>query len=527
MAGKYSGVGVTPKSTPQSQPIPGYEKVMSKNSAGGYTFDITCFKRLERFLILGSDSNTYYASAQKLSTENYESLNKCLAQDYKQTIDLIVDVSHNGRASSNDPALFALAVCASSKDCNVVRYAMSKLPLVARIGTHLFTFVQYVKERRSFGRAVRKGLSDWYLTKSPVDVSYQMAKYQSRNGMSHGDVFRLSHLNAGGSEINPLVRWALGKGDAGVLFGMVECLEHMNEAKSKDQVINLINLYNAPREVVPTEFLKDPDVWKAMLPSMGLEAIVRNLGNMSNYGVFADKDALSFVTGKLNDKEVVRKARLHPIKSLVGMMQYNQGHGNKGTNTWPVNRLVSQSVENAFYNGFASVESTGKNIYYGVDVSGSMGYYGGVCGIEKLTARMCAAALTMVLAESEKNYIIRGFSHKLVDIPIYPGMRLEKVMDVMSSIPYGATDCSLPVQDALDRNLDVDLFVNITDNETWYGQSHVSQLLDRYRNRVGHRVKFVTVALTATNSSINNQDDLDSLDAVGMDSNLPAIINNL
>jgi 60 kDa SS-A/Ro ribonucleoprotein len=525
MAGKYSGVGVTPKSTPQSQPIPGYEKVMSKNSAGGYTFDIGSYKRLERFLILGSDSNTYYSSREKLALENFDALNKCLQDDWKKTIDLIVDVSSNGRASSNDPALFALAVCASSKNCNIVRYAMSKLPLVARIGTHLFTFVQYVKERRSFGRAIRKGISDWYLEKSPVDVSYQMAKYQSRNGMSHGDVFRLSHLNAGNTEINPLVRWALGKPDNGVLFGMVECLEHMNEAKTKDQVINLISLYNAPREVVPTEYLKDPDVWRAMLPGMGLEAMVRNLGNMTMYGVFNKKESLDYVTNKLNDPLAVRKARLHPIKSLIAMMQYRMGHGNKGNNTWAVNRHIDYAIENAFYNGFAAVEPTGQKIYYGLDISGSMGMYS-VCGVDGFTPRMATAALSMVLAATEKNYIIRGFSHQLIDININPGMKLNDAINVLSGLPFGGTNCSLPIQDAIQRNLDIDMFVTMTDNESWYG-SHPWQLLEQYRKRVGHRVKFVTVAMTATNSSIGNPNDLDSLEAIGFDADLPKIINEL
>jgi 60 kDa SS-A/Ro ribonucleoprotein len=524
-ARRYSGVGLVPKTTPQSHPIPGYEKVMSKNGAGGYTFDITCFKRLERFLILGSDSGTMYASAQKLSTENYESLNKCLEQDYKQAIDLIADVSFNGRASSNDPALFALAVCASSKDCNVVRYAMSKLPLVARIGTHLFTFVQYLKERRSFGRAIRKGIADWYLAKKPTDVSYQMAKYQSRNGMSHADVFRLSHLNAGQSQINPLVRWSLEKKD-GVdgLFGMVECLELMRRATTKSEVIRLIGLYNAPREVVPTEYLKDPDVWKAMLPSMGLEAIVRNLGNMSSYGVFNDKQTVDFVTGKLNDPMAVRKARLHPLKSLVAMMQYKMGHGAKGNNSWTVNRHIEYAIENAFYNGFAAVEPTGQKTYYGLDISGSMGW-GVIGGIDNFTPRMAVAALCMVLASTETNYYIRGFSHNLIDVPIKPGMKLDEAIRVMSDLPFGGTNCALPIEDAIQRNLDVDMFVTMTDNESWYGQSHAFQVLEQYRKRVGHRVKFVTVGMTATNSSINNPNDFDALDCVGFDADLPRIIN--
>ncbi len=40
------------KITPQAQPIPGSAQV--PNSAGGYTWPVTDWMRLERFLVLGS-----------------------------------------------------------------------------------------------------------------------------------------------------------------------------------------------------------------------------------------------------------------------------------------------------------------------------------------------------------------------------------------------------------------------------------------------------------------------------------------
>ncbi len=41
------------KTTPQTEPIPG--KAQVKNSAGGYSFAVDDWTRLDRFLILGSE----------------------------------------------------------------------------------------------------------------------------------------------------------------------------------------------------------------------------------------------------------------------------------------------------------------------------------------------------------------------------------------------------------------------------------------------------------------------------------------
>lgn len=52
MAARYAK-HVSTRRTPQSQPIPG--QPMVPNSAGGYTFAVDDWTRLERFLILGNE----------------------------------------------------------------------------------------------------------------------------------------------------------------------------------------------------------------------------------------------------------------------------------------------------------------------------------------------------------------------------------------------------------------------------------------------------------------------------------------
>src|ERR1700733_2090866 len=105
--------------TVQSQPIPGREAEMTPNSAGGYTFQIDDFGRLERFLILGTEGGTYYASERDLTKESVKSVERAIAADGLRVVETVIELSHSGRAPKNDPALLVLAMCAGSSDLAV------------------------------------------------------------------------------------------------------------------------------------------------------------------------------------------------------------------------------------------------------------------------------------------------------------------------------------------------------------------------------------------------------------------------
>src|SRR3954453_19137177 len=98
------------KKTPQSQPIPGTAQV--RNDSAGYVWAVDDWARLRRFLILGSEGGSYYASERTLTRENAQALERCLAQDGPRAVAEIVRVSAQGRAPKNDPAIFALAMAA-------------------------------------------------------------------------------------------------------------------------------------------------------------------------------------------------------------------------------------------------------------------------------------------------------------------------------------------------------------------------------------------------------------------------------
>ena len=121
----------------------------SVNSAGGYVFEIDDAARLRRFLTLGVDGGTYYAAPMELARENAEVVGRLAVTDPAMLVATIVDVSTQGAAPRQNPALFALAYAASVPESS--QAALAALPLVARTGTHLFLFATYVEQFRGWG----------------------------------------------------------------------------------------------------------------------------------------------------------------------------------------------------------------------------------------------------------------------------------------------------------------------------------------------------------------------------------------
>src|SRR5690349_3443631 len=82
------------------------------NVAGGYTFAVDDWARLRRFLTLGTDGGTFYASDRDVTYDNADVVFRLTVTDPIGLVDRIVEVSEAGRAPRQNPALFALAIAA-------------------------------------------------------------------------------------------------------------------------------------------------------------------------------------------------------------------------------------------------------------------------------------------------------------------------------------------------------------------------------------------------------------------------------
>ena len=255
---------------------------------------------------------------------------------------------------------------------------------------------------------------------------------------------------------------------------------------------------------------------------MGLTALVRNLGNMSRIGLIKPLSAAEkLVAERLSDEQVIRKSRLHPFNILVALKTYQQGHGFRGTNSWTVSQRVCAALDDAFYKAFKNVEPTGKRFFFGLDVSGSM------TSKMQNTNVSCAeatAALSLVTMNVEPQTYVMGFANTFRDLGIRKGVTLTAAAKKTHDNNFGSTDCSLPMTYALSKQIPVDVFVVMTDNETYAGRVHPSAALQDYRNKMKINAKLIVVGMTATNFSIADPTDAGMLDICGFDTAVPAIM---
>src|SRR5688572_12683761 len=85
------------------QRVPLLGEAMVANDAGGYVYALDDWARLDRFLILGSEGGTFYASELRLTRENATVVQRCIAADGARAVVRIVEISVSVRAPKQEP----------------------------------------------------------------------------------------------------------------------------------------------------------------------------------------------------------------------------------------------------------------------------------------------------------------------------------------------------------------------------------------------------------------------------------------
>ena len=512
--------------TPQCKAIPGREAEMQTNNAGGVTFVLDKWAQFDRFLIMGTEGGNYYTSQKPLTLENAKNALNCIKENGKDAVDRIVQISVEGRAMKNDPAIFALALAASFGSPETVAYAFEKMPAVCRIGTHLFQFAETFNSFGKWRAVAKRGFAKWY-AKSEDKLALQLLKYQQRNGWSHRDVLRLAHVKPENEVKNAMFKWVTNdraKVENVKLPEIMDAFENLHADPSVNKAIDGIKNHSLSWEMLPTSLLKDTKIWEALIPTMGMTALIRNLGRMSSIGLLSPlTSSEKNVIARLNNVEEIQRARIHPIAVLNAINTFSKGKGDKGALTWQPHIKIIDALNAAFYASFKNVEPSGENYFIGIDCSGSM--FGASCmGLPNITAAEAAAVMAMAVARTEKNYFIGGFTTGMAPLSISPNMNLDKVLQVIRTFKWGGTDCAQPMIYAKKHHMDIDKFVIFTDNETWAGQIQPVQALKQYRDKFG-KGKLIVCGTSTSHFTIADPKDAGMLDIVGFDSAIPQLIS--
>jgi len=575
---------------------------MTANAAGGFVFRLDARSRLRRFLVLGSDTPTFYADSRSLTLGNVEGVLAALREDGLGAVAEIVAVSEGGRAPNNDPALYALALAASygargapgvelAADAPLAdrlarsgdpaapavrRAALDALPRVARTAAHALVFVGFLESLRGWGRGPRRALARWFESLDDSRLALQAVKYRVRGGWAMRDLLRLSHPRIAGEDRRVLVEWILRRdldeadirahddrlraagdsrsatprrhavrpgpevvADARARLPLIDGHHRVAEAASAREAARAVRDFGLPHECVPQRFLDAPEVWEALLPSMPMGALVRNLNRMTAAGLLRPgSEAARHVAERLTDEGALRAARVHPFRMLVALRVYQSGRGILGDLSWDPAREVVDALDAGFYAAFGAVEATGRRHVLGLDVSVSMrasflaGAWKGRTPVRgPVSARVASAAMALVTIASEPGCFVGGFTagrgasgDGFTPLDVSPRRRLDDVVRSVSDLPFGGTDAALPIAYAARHGIPADAFVIYTDNETWAGREAVTQALRRYRDRTGIPARLVAVGMTATEYSVADPADPLQANVVGFDADAPAII---
>lgn len=509
----------------------------SKNNAGGYSFTVTDKDRFRRFLTIGTESGTYYVGEAKLTDDSVKFIDKYIGSAGVDAINEIVEVSDQGLAPKNDQAIFALAVAFRSNDAATKEAAKAAVNKVCRTATHLFMFVGFLKNVAGMGRAKTTAIANWYDQKSDDQVAFQAVKYRSRNGFTHRDILRLAHPR--GLDEN-LVNFMLGKDyDLAQVPSIVQAFDRLQSAKTEGEVLSTIAAHdNVSWEMIPTEFHKSPEVWKALFKSgIPQMALLRNVTRMARLGLFDDMVFAADYAKALSDTKRIEKSRIHPINYLNALVTYEEGQIPRGeygwitfrNRDWEINSKISKALNDGYKLAFKNVVPSGKRTFVALDVSGSMAAK--ASGID-LSCAQVSGALASFIAASEPYSEIRGFTSsgswgrgaKLTDLGISESDSFNTVMKKVQSHNFGGTDCALPMKFAFENDLEVDTFIVVTDNETWAGNGHPHEWLKKYNRKMNRNAKLVVVAATATEFTIADPADPNMLDVSGFDSSTPKVI---
>ncbi|MDC0835535.1 ribonucleoprotein Ro/SS-A-related protein [Geitlerinema sp. FC II] len=520
-----------PTRTPQSQPIPGREKEMIRGRSGGYMFDAGLWAMVRRCLLVGTAQSTYYANKRELTNEFVDVLFQAIDENPERVAREIVYAS-DGRSLNNSAPIFAL-VLLSMGESRAAKQAFSDIFLkVVRTGSHFYEWLSYTKSVRGFGKVVREAGQSWLSRNDAKRLAYQLLKYQQRHGFSHRDALRLFHVKPLTEDHDRLFDWVV-KGwdelpetppsDALAQVWWYEWLK-----RHPDRTHEAIVGGRLTHEMAAPVGNMDAQAWQLLFEGMPIGAMLRNLGSLTELGVLGTgtRQNLDRVETVLNSATHLRRGRIHPIDVLKALKTYQSG-GRLGRSrkTWtPVQRVVDV-LEKAVELSFEVMEPTGKVFLHAVDISSSMSSY--TVSSVGLTCCEIAAAMALVTAKAEKNYVIRGFSTDFKDLKISRRDSFGTALSKVSNQNFGGTDASVAYDWAIRHSFKADVICFWTDSESWAGRRHPTEALAEYRRKVNPNVKAVYVTLAPYRITLVDPNDPLSWDMGGFDPGTPRLIQML
>lgn len=462
----------------------GDEKIV--NRAGGEGYRRSKKEQVVQILTTGTLSDTYYASKQELAEEAFEVLGAMRDSDPMFLARACVYAREQGLMRSL-PVL-GLALLAGGRSAAARTALRGAFPRVIAIPDDLRDFVSAVTSgailgRKGLGGVVRDLVRGWVGNIS----EYHALKYGSAasKGVTLRDIVRMTHPAPSDATICERLGWLVaGKaklGDNPALNPQLRAFEALKRESDVEAQCRLIESGHLPFEVVlPAVRGTDLRVWSAVFRNAPYGNLLRNLVSFTRHGVFESEANVAACVERLTAPEAVARSRVLPYQFFSAHEKYVACEGSLSS--------ICDALRVALNLSFVNLPSLGKRrVAIGTDVSGSMS--GNVS--KKSTARFIdiAGIFTGALLKKAEGLVFPlPFEDQVRKCDLSGRDDIMVTTDKLARLGGGGTAVGAPVQHLLDRKIQVDVFIGITDNEDWAngdGWSTRKGFLELWKEYVG------------------------------------------
>lgn len=498
-----------------------------------------------------------YAGASGVNHEGFPTFTRSLQEQYLQTL-LTNTLGHTFYASqgdnyaatlelhakmmAQDPAWAARAIVYAREQgtmriqpiVGLVFLSLADLALFRAIFDRviltpgdLLDFVQIVRSKQirpGLGRAVKDEVNRWLngLTE------YHAIKYGSDAAakLSLRDVLRLTHPLPADELHDALFmyltdrqKWRDGYGSRiPELMPQVHAVELLKRTDDAGEMRALIERGRLPYEVVTGVAKPDSATWDYLLRQMPYFALLRHINTLQRVGVLANDETVSYIVGRLTNKEALRKAKVLPFRLHAAWVAFEP--------TTEGEQRIKAALEQALETAFANLPQLPGVVAIALDVSGSMS--GTIHHPSKVRYIDVAAIFAGALLKASKRTVVLPFETGVVKVDLKPHLPLLQIVAQLASIGGGGTAVSAPISELLKRRQVVDVFIGITDNIEWaadqYGGVGFLPTWRQYRKEVAPHARAFLITIAPYRQAVAPGDEPGVHFVYGWADHVPAYI---
>lgn len=419
------------------------------NNAGGKAYSLNDKAALAQLAMTGCFNGTYYVS-------DVDQLDKVLELGNKLPVEYVARLAVYSRQNGlmkDMPAVLAAVV--AGKDSELLSKIFDKVIDSPKM---LRNFVQIIRSgvtgRKSLGTRPKK-LIQKYL-ESLSDEQLFMADVG--NDPSLQDIIKLVHPKPNTKQRAALFSYLLDKEyikeDVCVLVKQFE--EFKKDMSGKIPHVSFQKLTALPLT---------SKHWKEIAANATWNQIRQNLNTFIRHNVLSDRDLLNLISSKLEDKNLVKRAKVFPYQLFTTFQAMDSN----------VPAKIIVALQKATEHALENIPEFNGKIYVMVDTSGSMSSpITGNKGTVTTKTRCIDVASLVAASIMRKNSDVEiiPFSTVVHKHKLNPLDSIMTNAKILAGFGGGGTNCSIALAHLNSKNSMGDLVIYVSDNESFMDPQH-------------------------------------------------------